>query len=183
MTIALESCMRKTLDSLRVFIAASYMTVQPKEHQDGTDQSLKYADNTRAFDGQAAHTQGGTQDVDGSNGAVVQADASTTVGVRDVRLKSAATATVMPTVTSAASTNNSETRVAFVPAGQNSAQGEVRLVTQDMIESAGRRTAEAAPVVFKAVAVRSFAHGRCVKKWNRTAGHKTSQMFQRCALP
>jgi PIN domain nuclease of toxin-antitoxin system len=125
--------------------------VETTEQQDGSGRSVLHAVNTREFDGQAAHTHGGDQDVDGSNGQVVQVDdsrlatttnntiansstqTSTTVGVGDSRLRSAAplTATVITTTNNA---NN--TRVVFVPAGQTSAQKEIVSVTNSMIESA-----------------------------------------------
>jgi len=143
--------------------------VQTTEQQDGTGASVLHAANTRAFDGQAAHTQGGDKDVDGSGGQVVQVDANrlatttqytiansstqtrTTVEVGDSRLRSAG-ATAAPAATaghtaagttgSAPGSNNANhPRVVFVPAGQSSTQREMLTVTDSMIESALRKLA------------------------------------------
>jgi EF hand len=134
------------------------------EKQDGTSTSVLHAVNTREFDGQADKTHGGDQDVDGSNGDVIQADAnklattthntignssaqtSTVVGVGDARLKSLGTTAAANTTTSntantaASTTSNSAnaaatTRIAFVPTAQTSVQSEIRTVTDSMIES------------------------------------------------
>jgi PIN domain nuclease of toxin-antitoxin system len=130
--------------------------VETTEQLDGTGTSVLHAVNTREFDGQAAHTQGGGQDVDGSSGEVMQVDASqlattthntianssrqtsTTVGVGDSRLRSAAppTATVSTTTTNNTNNNANNARVVFVPTGQTSVQQEIQLVTDSMIESA-----------------------------------------------
>jgi hypothetical protein len=132
--------------------------LETSEQQDGSGTRVLYAMNTRAFDGQADSTHGGDKDVDGSNGDVVQLDASklatttnntignsstqtsTTVGVGDARLKSlgttaaASTATPSTAATSAANTAASP-RIAFVPTAQTSVQSEIRTVTDNMIES------------------------------------------------
>jgi hypothetical protein len=149
-----------TADTLGVALQQTTGGVlETREQQDGSGTRVLYAVNTRAFDGQADSTHGGDKDVDGSNGDVVQLDASklattthntqansstqatTTVGVGDSRLKSAAgtTATVSLTATNSSTTvgttatNNAS--VVFVPAGQTSAQREIQLVTDNMIES------------------------------------------------
>ncbi len=148
-----------TADTLGVaFERTAGGMVETTEQLDGTGSSVLHAVNTRAFDGQAAHTQGGGQDVDGSNGDVMQVDASklattthhtiannstqtsTMVGAGDARLKSLAaipTANTSTTAsTTASSTNNAtSTRIAFVPMGQTSAQQEIQRVTDSMIES------------------------------------------------
>jgi predicted RNA-binding protein with TRAM domain len=127
--------------------------VETTEQLEGTGSSVLHAVNTREFDGQAAHAQGGTQDVDGSGGEVVQVDASKlattthntiansskqtsiTVGAGDSRLKSSPITVAAGATTSANRT--SQAGAAFVPAGQNSSvQSEMQAVTESMIESA-----------------------------------------------
>ncbi|MFY7905977.1 MAG: cadherin-like domain-containing protein, partial [Burkholderiaceae bacterium] len=132
--------------------------LETTEQLGGTGASVLHAVNTRELDGQAAHTQGGGEDVDGSNGQVVQVDASrlatttnhtiansskqtsTTIELGDSRLKSAAITTAATTVSTnsaAVSHNNANNaRVVFVPSGQISTHTELLRVTDNMIESA-----------------------------------------------
>jgi hypothetical protein len=99
-----------TADTLGVALQQTTGGVlETREQQDGSGTRVLYAVNSQEFDGQADKTHGGDQDIDGSNGDVVQVDASrlatttnntignsstqtsTTVGVGDARLKSLGT--------------------------------------------------------------------------------------------